>query len=128
MFPLLLFNISYNLVFILYFIGLILLNIEDFNKYDFSDVLRYMKKYVDITIEDANDGQINDALETVNIYEVMLFILNYNINDVKYWSEDLLSFLSMYLNEEIRIYILSKGFKVKNSYFLKDKLGDVVVN
>ncbi|MGY3805455.1 hypothetical protein ACWNT8_15430 (plasmid) [Pigmentibacter ruber] len=105
-----------------------MLNIEDFNKYDFSDVLRYMRKYVDITIEDAKDEQINEALETVSVDEVMLFILNYNINGVKYRSEDFLSLLSMYLNEEIKSYILSKGFRVKNSYFLKDKLGNLFVN
>lgn len=105
-----------------------MLNIEDFNKYDFSDILRYMKKYVDITIEKAKDGQIKEALETVNVDEIMLFILNYNINDVKYRSEEFLQFLSMYLNEEIKSYILSKGFNVKNSYFLKDKLGDIIFN
>lgn len=99
-----------------------MLNIEDFNKYNFSDVLRYMRKYVDITIEDARDSQINEALETVSVDEVMLFILNYNINDVKYRSEEFLSLLSIYLNEEIKSYILSKGFIARNSYFMKDKL------
>ena len=105
-----------------------MLNIEDLNRYDFSDILRHMRKYVDITIEDAKDRQINEALETVSFDEVMLFILNYNINDVRYRSEDFLNFLSMYLNEEIKSYILSKGFRAKNSFFLKDKLENVVVN
>ena len=31
-------------------------DIEDFNKYDLSDVIKYMKKYVDITIDDAMEG------------------------------------------------------------------------
>ena len=43
---------------------------------------------MDITIEDAKDGQINEALETMSVDEVMLFIVNYNINDVKYRSEE----------------------------------------
>lgn len=107
-----------------------MLNIEDFNKYDFSDVLRYMRKYVDITIEDAKDEQINEALETVSVDEVMLFILNYNINDVKFRSEEFLQFLSIYLNEEIKSYIINKGYISKESYFMKNKakISSVVLN
>ena len=105
-----------------------MIDIEDLNKYDFTDVLRQMKKYVDITLNDAMESQIYEALDTINVEEIILFLKHYNIDDVKYRSKEFLNFLSMYLNEEIKSYIISKGFRAKNSYFLKDKLENVVLN
>jgi hypothetical protein len=92
-------------------------DIEDFNKIDLSDVIRYMKKYVDIRINDAIKGKINEALETIYVEEIILFMKNLNRDDVKYRDPKFIDILSMYLNEEIKFYIISKGYVLKKSCF-----------
>ena len=107
-----------------------MIDIEDLNKYDFTDVLRQMKKYVDITLNDAMESQIYEALDTINVEEIILFLKHYNIDDVKYRSKEFINILSIYLNEEIKSYIISKGYIAKESYFMKNKtkISGVVLN
>ncbi|WP_397599525.1 hypothetical protein [Silvanigrella sp.] len=78
-----------------------MLNIEDLNRYDFSDVLRQMKKYVDITINNTMESQIYEALDTIKVEEIIIFLKQYNIDDFKYRSKDFINILSIYLNEKI---------------------------
>jgi len=107
-----------------------MIDIEDLNRYDFSDVLRYMKKYVDIIINDAMESQIYEALDTISVEEIIFFIKHYNIDDFKYRSKEFINILSLYLNEEIKSYIISKGYMAKESYYMKNKakISGVVLN
>lgn len=103
-------------------------DIEDFNNYDLSDVIRYMKKYVDFTIDDAMEGKISEALETIYVEEIILFMKNFNRDDVKYRDPKFIDILSMYLNEEIKYYIISKGYVLKKSCFLKRNKSNMNLN
>jgi hypothetical protein len=44
-------------------------NIEEFNNYNFSTALDYMKKYVDITINEAKKEHIYENLDTIYVEE-----------------------------------------------------------
>ncbi len=103
-------------------------SIEELNKYDFTLVIEYMKKYVDITINDSKKEFINDALETIYIEEIIFFLNRYNISKFKYDDRRFLKFLSIYLNEEVKSYIESQGYKAKENYFMKEKLEYIVLN
>ena len=74
------------------------------------------------------EGQIYEALDTISVEEIMLFLKNYNIDDIKYRSNEFIKILSIYLNEEVKSYIISKGFKAKESYFIEKRMSNTVLN
>ena len=54
-----------------------------------------MRKYVDITINDAMERKIYEALDTIKVEEIIIFLKQYNIDDFKYHSKDFINILSI---------------------------------